>query len=219
MSDLSETGPIEVNMPTKSRYGQRRCTAHKKNGERCKNAARLGGTVCGFHGGRAPAVIAKARERLALAADRMARELLGIATGAESEAVKLAAVKDALDRAGLGAKAAVELSVAEPKPWEDVLSDITGIAGITRDESRARRGLPPANAPALPPPPPALEALDVEAVEAPPSSTASHADDADRGDTATPPFTEPSGPPTAPGLTTLEEAVTSARVVRVRRVR
>ena len=71
MSDLSETGPIEVNRPTKSRYGQRRCIAHKKNGERCKNAARLGGTVCGFHGGRAPAVIAKARERLALAADRM----------------------------------------------------------------------------------------------------------------------------------------------------
>jgi hypothetical protein len=154
MSNLSESGPIEVEMPTKSRYGKRRCTAHKKNGERCKNAARLGGTVCGFHGGKAPAVIAKARERLALAADRMARELLGIATGAESEAVKLAAVKDALDHAGLGAKTEVALAV---KPWEDILNDVAGVANISRAESRARRGLPDDT--------PAMEIVDAEVVD------------------------------------------------------
>jgi hypothetical protein len=149
-------------------YGKRRCTAHKKNGERCKNAARLGGTVCGFHGGKAPAVLAKARERLALAADRMARELLGIATGAESEAVKLAAVKDALDRAGLGAKAALELSVAEAKPWEHIMGDVAGVANISRAESRARRGLPDEPARAEP----AYEIVDAELVddgEMPPS--------------------------------------------------
>src|SRR5262249_49476664 len=81
-----------------------RYVAHRKNGNQCLRPARAGTSVCRVHGGAAPQVIAKARERIALAADRMARELLGIATTGESEAVKLAAVKDALDRAGLSPK-------------------------------------------------------------------------------------------------------------------
>lgn len=79
-------------------------------------------------------MVAKARERLALAADMMAKTLLGIASGAESEAVKLAAVKDALDRAGLGAKTEVAVAL---KPWEQLMCDIVGIAAISRDEHRA----------------------------------------------------------------------------------
>jgi hypothetical protein len=74
----------------------------------------------------------------------MAKELLGIASGAESESVKLAATRDALDRAGVSAKQALELSTArQPEPWELLLADIAfdGIANITREESRARRGL------------------------------------------------------------------------------
>jgi hypothetical protein len=55
----------------------------------------------------------------------MAKTLLGIASGAESEAVKLAAVKDALDRAGVPAKAEVTV---ELKPWEQLIGDIVGIA-------------------------------------------------------------------------------------------
>src|SRR5689334_1145048 len=79
----------------------RRCAGHKKTGEQCKNAAILGSTVCRFHGGAARHVKAAARARLENAADLMAKQLLGIALTAEGEAVKLAAIRDALDRAGL----------------------------------------------------------------------------------------------------------------------
>jgi hypothetical protein len=84
----------------------------------------------------APQVIAKARERIALATDTMAAKLLGIATSAESEAVRLAAIKDALDRGGITAKQAVELSAAaEPKPYGLMFS---GIAKITRAQHEAK---------------------------------------------------------------------------------
>ncbi|WP_261880252.1 hypothetical protein [Mycobacterium marinum] len=67
----------------------------------------------------------------------MAKQLLGIATGAESEAVRLAAIKDALDRAGLVAPKTVDVAIA-PKPWEIIFDDISG---GSRAESRARRGV------------------------------------------------------------------------------
>jgi hypothetical protein len=57
--------------------------------------------------------------------------------------VKLAVIRDALDRAGITAKQALELSAAtEPKPYDDILADIAGVAQITRAESGAARGLP-----------------------------------------------------------------------------
>jgi hypothetical protein len=107
-----------------SNVPERQCTAHKRNGDRCKNAAIRGGAVCGWHGGRAPAVKAKARLRLEMAADRMAKELLGIATDTNvPEGVRLAAVKDALDRSGIQAKTAVSVEVST-KPYELVFDRI-----------------------------------------------------------------------------------------------
>ncbi|MGV0618149.1 hypothetical protein ABQE58_24975 [Mycolicibacterium elephantis] len=118
---------------------ERRCVAHKKNGDRCKNAAIKGATVCRYHGGAARHVKAAARARLENAADLMAKQLLGIALTAEGEAVKLAAIRDALDRAGLKPPAEVVLSQGESKPYEELFDDI---ASGTRAESRRARGLP-----------------------------------------------------------------------------
>ncbi|BDE15159.1 MULTISPECIES: hypothetical protein [Mycobacterium] len=105
---------------------ERRCGAHRKNGDRCKNAAIKGGTVCRYHGGAAKHVKAAARARIENAADLMARELLGIALTADNESVKLAAIRDALDRAGLKAPAEVVLSQGETKPYETVFDSIGG---------------------------------------------------------------------------------------------
>ena len=136
MSDLSTGEPVDDwkgNAAT-------RCVAYKKTGERCRRQARRGTTVCDWHGAKAPQVKAKARRRLEEAADRMAKELLGIAEGAESEAVKLAAVKHVLAVGGLSEKHSVDVDVAV-KPYETLLSSVDSIAPMTRAESRARRGL------------------------------------------------------------------------------
>jgi hypothetical protein len=106
---------------------ERRCTAHKRSGGRCKNAALRDTTVSGYPGGRASQVKRKARQRIEEAAERMTRELLKIATdNTVSDSVRLAAIRDALDRAGLSAKTAVEVGVAV-KPWESVIEGFTEI--------------------------------------------------------------------------------------------
>lgn len=102
----------------------RRCTAHRKNGERCRKWAIMGGTVCATHGGAAKHVRNAARVRLANAADRMAIQLLKMATDDNvSDGVKLNAIRDALDRAGLGIKAEIEVTA---KPYESIFEQMSG---------------------------------------------------------------------------------------------
>lgn len=101
----------------------RRCQAYRHDGNPCRRYAIRGGFVCRVHGGSAPQVVAKARERLALAADHNVRNLLGLADTAENEQVRLSATNSALDRAGLSAKAQVEVEVAVKQPWEEMMMD------------------------------------------------------------------------------------------------
>src|ERR1700739_249698 len=113
-----------------------RCTARStRTGERCKRPAMLGGNVCSHHGGNAPQVKAKALRRLQQAADALVQRLLGLALDGDApDHVALQAIRDALDRAGIPAKAEVTV---ELKPWEQLMGDIAGIATIARAEHRA----------------------------------------------------------------------------------
>ena len=57
---------------------KQRCTARNQTGNQCKNPAVPGATVCRFHGGAAPQVIAAAQRRIALAEAQKAAETLGL---------------------------------------------------------------------------------------------------------------------------------------------
>ena len=111
---------------------EHRCTAHRRTGEQCRNPAILGATVCRFHGGAAKQVVHAARVRLQNAAEKMARELLGMATDPNvSDSVKLAAIRDALDRAGLKPITTVDLEVST-KPWEKVFEGVSKVVAEPR---------------------------------------------------------------------------------------
>lgn len=79
------------------------CTAHTSSGKPCKRWAIVGGTVCPTHGGSAPQVREAARRRIAGFVPRALQEMERLAQGAESEAVRVRALIDLLDRAGLKA--------------------------------------------------------------------------------------------------------------------
>lgn len=101
-----------------------KCKAHKTNGDPCGRWPVKGATVCPKHGGSAPQVRRKAQERLAEAADSLMAALLKIASSAESEAVRLAAIKDALDRAGFAPAQLVKIGFGQEDKWGDLLEEI-----------------------------------------------------------------------------------------------
>lgn len=89
----------------------RKCSAHsKQTGEPCGAYAIPGGTVCKWHGGKAPQTVQKARERILAAADPAAAELVRLALEGSTEQVRVQATKDLLDRAGLAGVQKIEVT-------------------------------------------------------------------------------------------------------------
>lgn len=189
----------------------RRCHAHRKNGAQCTKVALAAQQVCGTHGGFAPQAKSKARRRLEEAADRMAARLLGFAENQGVPAyVALQATQDALDRAGVSAKHAVGVELSM-KPHEQLFDGIA--IGMTRAESRERRGLPA---------PEPEEVVDAEVVEDTPSHAPAGRTPGDRADDPNhrPAFaTDDVGPP-GNELMTMEEATAGqARYISSQRIR
>lgn len=194
----------------------RLCQAQRSNGRGpCSRYAARGQNVCPTHGGAAPQTLRKARERLELAADRMAKELLGIAIDPDTDAnTKLKAIGMALDRAGLNPRQTIAVGPDETAPWRDVLDNIMGVARTTRD------GRPLPDTPALPGPrnalpPPMIEGEVVESPYTPEDYDHVPETPLAGGNAATPAVQPPAEPaPAKPpvarqgtGLGTLEDAV------------
>lgn len=222
MSDLSEAAPMkrlsEEWWATRTpEIRGRRCLAHRKNGAQCTKVALAAQQVCGTHGGFAPQNKAKARRRIEEAADRMAARLLQFAEAENVPAyVALAATESALDRAGVSAKTAVDVSV-EVKPYEEVMQGMVGVAHISRAESRANRGLPALD---RADPNGIVDAEVVDVGEMGPDSSPAGRTPGDRSDDPRdrPAFAE--DPPTpGTGLMTVEDATAELRVHHARRVR
>ena len=88
------------------------CTATSKaKGKRCGREAIPGGTVCRYHGGAAPQVQKAARLRLAALVDPAISQLQKL-LASKNEPIRLAAVRDVLDRNGY--KATDKVAVTGP---------------------------------------------------------------------------------------------------------
>lgn len=87
------------------------CSARRKNGTPCKRPPVAGATVCRAHGGAAPQVKRKAQERLLEGVPKMLRMLKQLASDETvPPAVRLAAIRDWLDRAGIDRKIEIDIS-------------------------------------------------------------------------------------------------------------
>lgn len=108
------------------------CGAKTSDGDPCKNPPMLGGKRCRMHGGAAPQVKAKAQERLLEGVPKMLRMLKQLASDeAIPPAVRLAAIKDWLDRAGIDRKIEVEVTSSS---FEQL---IAGAIATLDDDDRA----------------------------------------------------------------------------------
>ena len=103
-----------------------KCGARTRQGTPCQQSPLAGSTRCRMHGGAAPQVLAKAKERLALAADDAVSTLIRIMSDDRiSPADRRHAATAILDRAGIGSKSELDVTVA---PWIGVLEGVVAEA-------------------------------------------------------------------------------------------
>lgn len=103
-------------------HDRTRCTARTRSGRGCKNPPILGGTVCRMHGGSAPAVRAAANRRLlAMVLPALARLDAIVRKPETSDADRIRAIVEVLNRTGFSGKTEIELTVA---PWQAIIEDI-----------------------------------------------------------------------------------------------
>lgn len=87
------------------------CNATRRDGTPCRRPPIQGATVCRAHGGAAPQVKRKAQERLLEGVPKMLRMLRELASNEDvPPAVRLAAIRDWLDRAGIDRKIEIEVT-------------------------------------------------------------------------------------------------------------
>lgn len=105
---LAEAGLLPAFSPSGTR-----CIANNKNGGKCKRWAIRGASVCSAHGGSAPQVREAAVRRLEGAIDRLLSALLHIVEDeTQPAAARVAAIRDALDRADFGKGKEVTVKLA-----------------------------------------------------------------------------------------------------------
>ena len=108
-----------------------RCTARSsRTHQACRRYPIRGGTVCPTHGGSIKRVKKAARERLEEMVDPALTELRKLIETADSDSVKLSAIKDVLDRAGY-----VALKKADGSPNDGAVHVTVKIAGELRGDS------------------------------------------------------------------------------------
>jgi hypothetical protein len=77
-----------------------RCAAHNRQGGQCGHLAMRAQTVCRYHGGKNPHALANAEERLRALVHPAITGLAELIARADSDSVRLSAIKDVLDRTG-----------------------------------------------------------------------------------------------------------------------
>ena len=125
-----------------------KCTARTTSGDPCRSSPVTGSNVCWHHGGAAGQVQRKAKERLLEKVPAMLKMLHQLASDETvPPAVRLAAIRDWLDRAGINAKTEVEVTIGG---WQDLIHGIvatvpedslTGVGGGDYQGYREMNGL------------------------------------------------------------------------------